>query len=84
MIGIVVLILGDIIINGATDAPNAIATVVSTRCLSPNLAIAMAALMNFSGLLLMSLVTTKVANTIFHMVNFGADPATALWGVAAG
>ena len=84
VLAIVVLILGDIIINGATDAPNAIATVVSTRCLSPNLAIAMAALMNFVGLLVMTLITSKVANTIFHMVDFGDDPTVALVGVAAG
>jgi len=81
---IVILILGDIIINGATDAPNAIATVVSTRCLTPNQAIVMAAFMNFSGLLVMTLITSKVANTIFHMVDFGDDPAMALVGVAAG
>jgi len=81
---IVILILGDIIINGATDAPNAIATVVSTRCMSANVAIAMAALMNYSGLLLMTMITSKVANTIFKMVDFGADPTTALLGVASG
>ena len=84
VLAIVVLILGDIIINGATDAPNAIATVVSTRCLSPNAAIAMAAVMNFLGLLITTLVTAKVANTIFKMVDFGDDPTIALWGVAAG
>jgi PiT family inorganic phosphate transporter len=81
---IILLILGDVIINGATDAPNAIATVVSTRCISANMAIAMAAVMNFLGLLVMILITSKVANTIFHMVDFGSDPRVALWGVAAG
>jgi len=81
---IVLLILGDIIINGATDAPNAIATVISTRCLKPNAAIALAAVMNFTGLLVMTMITAKVANTIFYMVDFGDNPEIALWGVAAG
>ncbi|MCL2137510.1 MAG: inorganic phosphate transporter [Coriobacteriia bacterium] len=81
---VVVLVLGNIIINGATDAPNAIATVVATRCLSPNKSIILAMTMNFLGLLFMTLVTTKVANTIFMMVDFGDDPTLALMGVAAG
>ncbi|MCL2632581.1 MAG: inorganic phosphate transporter [Coriobacteriia bacterium] len=81
---LVVLILGDIIINGATDAPNAIATTVSTRCMSADAAILMAAVMNFLGLLIMTFITSKVANTIFFMVDFGDDPALALIGVAAG
>ena len=84
LLALVILILGDIIVNGATDAPNAIATVVSTRCLKPNVAIGMAAVMNFIGLFAITLVTSKVANTIFHMVDFGDDPTVALWGVAAG
>ena len=33
-------------VNGWTDAPNAIATVVSTRVLPPSLAILMAAVLN--------------------------------------
>ena len=32
---ILVLIIGVTAVSGATDAPNAIATVVSTRCLKP-------------------------------------------------
>ena len=35
---ILVLIIGVTAVSGATDAPNAIATVVSTRCLKPNTA----------------------------------------------
>jgi PiT family inorganic phosphate transporter len=80
----VILILGDIIVNGATDAPNAIATVVSTRCMSPDASIVMAAIMNFVGLFVMTLVAPQVANTIFKMVDFGDDSRLALIGVAAG
>jgi PiT family inorganic phosphate transporter len=48
-------------VNGWTDAPNAIATVVSTRVLSPSLAVLMAAVLNIVG----TLVTgTAVAATI--------------------
>ena len=47
---ILVLIIGVTAVSGATDAPNAIATVVSTRCLKPNTAIGLAAVFNFVGL----------------------------------
>lgn len=47
-------------INGFIDTANAIATVVSTRVLSPTAAIIMAACLNFAG----ALVTTHVAKTI--------------------
>ena len=47
-------------INGFIDTANAIATVVSTRVLSPTAAIIMAASLNFAG----ALVTTHVAKTI--------------------
>jgi phosphate/sulfate permease len=43
------LISGVILVNGWTDAPNAIATCVSTRCLSPKKSIIMAAVFNFLG-----------------------------------
>ncbi len=33
---IMVLVIGVTVVSGATDAPNAIATAVSTRCLKPN------------------------------------------------
>ncbi|MFI5386023.1 MAG: inorganic phosphate transporter [Fimbriimonadales bacterium] len=47
-------------INGFHDTANAIATVVSTRVLSPLVAILMAATLNFVG----AMVATKVAKTI--------------------
>lgn len=89
------LTLGVIVVNGATDAPNAIATVVSTRGLRPKLAILMAAVCNFVGLVVISLVSSAVAGTIFSMVDFGGDSEKAMialmaamvaiivWGVAA-
>jgi PiT family inorganic phosphate transporter len=47
-------------VNGWTDAPNAIATVVSTRVLTPMAAVAMAAVLNLAG----ALSGTAVATTI--------------------
>jgi len=48
-------------VNGWTDAPNAIATVVSTRVLSPALAVTMAAILNIAGAIATG---TAVATTI--------------------
>lgn len=57
---VLVLILGAEFVNGWTDAPNAIATVVGTRSLSPFQAISMASLFNLLGVL----SGTAVAKTI--------------------
>ena len=80
---IVVLTLGATIVNGATDAPNAIATVVGTRAMKPNHAIAMAAVCNFIGLVGITTVSSAVAQTIFKMVDFGGDEHAALVALAA-
>lgn len=67
----VVLTLGVILVNGWTDAPNAIATCVVTRCMSPRAAILMAAVFNFLGVFIMTKISNEVAVTITSMVNFG-------------
>jgi len=46
---VLLLILGAEFVNGWTDAPNAIATVVSTRSLSPFQAVVMASVLNLAG-----------------------------------
>lgn len=68
-----VLTLGVILVNGWTDAPNAIATCVATRAMKPRNAIAMAAVFNFLGVLVMTLLSPKVAETIYNMVDFGSN-----------
>lgn len=83
MVAVTLLNVGVIIVNGATDAPNAIATVVSTRCMKPKAAILMAATCNFLGLLVVSLLTSAVAHTIFNMVSFGSNDQAALAALAA-
>ncbi len=65
------LTLGVILVNGWTDAPNAIATCVVTRCMPPKAAILMAAVFNFFGVFLMTKISNEVAVTITSMVNFG-------------
>lgn len=80
---IIVLCLGATVVNGATDAPNAIATVVGTRAMRPIPAIVMAALCNFIGLVLITAISTAVASTIFKMVDFGGDNHAALVALAA-
>ena len=80
---IVVLCLGATMVNGATDAPNAIATVVGTRAMSAGRAIAMAAICNFIGLVGITAISTAVAGTIFGMVDFGGDNHAALVALAA-
>ncbi len=69
----VILTLGVILVNGWTDAPNAIATCVATRAMKPRNAIAMAAVFNFLGVLVMTLLSPKVAETIYNMVDFGSN-----------
>ena len=80
---IVALCLGATIVNGATDAPNAIATVVGTRAMAPNAAIAMAAICNFVGMVIITAASTAVASTIFGMVDFGGNNDDALMALAA-
>lgn len=79
----VTLTLGVILVNGWTDAPNAIATCVVTRCMSPRAAILMAAVCNFLGVLVMTLVNATVAETITRMVDFGTDPNQAIISLSA-
>ncbi len=79
----VVLTLAVILVNGWTDAPNAIATCVSTRAISPKAAILMAAVFNFAGVFVMTKLNATVALTIFKMVNFDGDSKDALVALCA-
>lgn len=79
----VILVLGVIFVNGWTDAPNAIATCVSTRAMDARTAIIMAAVLNFFGVLVMTFISTGVAQTIFNMVDFKGDSHQALIALCA-
>ena len=77
------LTLGVILVNGWTDAPNAIATCVSTRAMEVRRAIIMAAIFNFLGVFIMTMINASVAMTIYNMVDFGGDARMALIALCA-
>jgi len=79
----VLLVMAVIFVNGWTDAPNAIATVISTRAMKPRPAILMAAFFNFVGVAVMTSFNVAVATTIYKMVSFGSDDRVALVALCA-
>ena len=79
----VALTLGVIFVNGWTDAPNAIATCVTTRCMEARSAILMSAVFNFLGVLVMTQINSSVASTISNMVDFGGNTHDALIALCA-
>ena len=86
-----ILVCASIFVNGWTDAPNAIATVVSTRVLSPRAAVIMATIFNLVGIMCFG---TAVASTIANLVDLGnqsnpliavcaAQLSIVIWSVSA-
>lgn len=91
VIVVMVLVSCSIFVNGWTDAPNAIATVVSTRVMRPRAAVAMAAVFNLLGVLTTG---SAVAATISNIVTLqpgttglvtlaAAQFSIVLWSVTA-
>lgn len=91
LIVVMLLICASVFVNGWTDAPNAIATVVSTRVLSPKAAVLLAAVFNLLGVFLLG---TAVANTTAKIVTIGtgtdamitlaaAQLSIVIWAVSA-
>lgn len=64
IIAVIVIALVFDYTNGFHDAANAIATSVSTRALTPRVALLLAAVMNFVG----AFLGTKVAKTVFSVI----------------
>jgi len=64
VIAVVVIALVFDYTNGFHDAANAIATAISTRALTPRIALIMAAVMNFAG----ALLGQEVANTVSDVI----------------
>src|SRR5437868_3856559 len=75
LIAVIAVALAFDFVNGFHDAANSIATVVSTRVLSPRWAVAWAAFFNFVAFLVFG---TKVATTIAKDV---VNPSTVTIGV---
>ena len=62
-----IIILGFEAVNGWTDAPNAVATVISTRVLNPMAAVMMAAVFNVVGALSGTAVATTIGKGIVDL-----------------
>ena len=80
---VIVLVMGTIFVNGATDAANAIAEPIGTRAIGVDAAIWMSVITNCLGLVGMTLFSTAVADTMSGMVDFGGDSHVALIALAA-
>ncbi|HOJ12086.1 MAG TPA: inorganic phosphate transporter [Clostridiales bacterium] len=68
LVTVVILVCCSIFVNGWTDAPNAIATVISTRVLNPRAAIVLGTVFNLLGVFLMG---SAVATTTASIVTIG-------------
>ncbi|MGH3412288.1 MAG: inorganic phosphate transporter [Marmoricola sp.] len=79
IIALVVIALGFDFTNGFHDAANAIATSVSTRALTPRVALLLSATMNFVG----AFLGQEVAHTVSDVVQPGGTPAHGLVVVVA-
>ena len=64
-------------VNGWTDAPNAVATVVSTRVLSPAAAVIMAGVFNLVGALSGTAVATTIGKDIVNIDAIGLETVVA-------
>lgn len=73
----VILTIAVIFVNGLTDAPNAIATCIATRCMGLRPAVFMSAVLNFAGVFVMTAINPSITETISNMVDFGNDEKAA-------
>ena len=73
-----ILISSVMFINGCSDVPNAVATCVATRSLAPKKALVIAAIFNFLGVLIITFISSKVAETVFNIVNFDDNASSNL------
>jgi PiT family inorganic phosphate transporter len=71
------LVLAAEFVNGWTDAPNAIATVVSTRVLSPKRAVLLATLLNIAGALFGTAVAATIGKSIVELSAIQLDTIAA-------
>lgn len=81
IIGTVLVALIFDLINGFHDAANSIATIVSTRVLSPRWAVLWAAFFNFAA---MFIFPAKVADTISKIIHIKSDDHAFVYVVLAG
>ena len=79
----VCLILSVLLVNGWTDAPNAIACAVVTNALSFRRAVLLAAVSNFLGVVCATLLTPAVTYNIYSMATFSGGPQRTLCALCA-
>lgn len=79
----ILLTLAVVFVNGLTDAPNAISTVIVTRCMKLKSALLMSALFNFLGVSVMSAINNSVTMTIANIVDLGNDTYSASVALSA-
>lgn len=79
----VLITLAVAFVNGWTDAPNAIASCVSTETLSLKKAVVLAAVADFFGALIIGISSSKVSETVMNIAEFGNDKKLALIGLCA-
>jgi len=79
----VLLTLAVLLVNGWTDAPNAIAGAVVTGALPFQWAVLLAAVCNFLGVLCVTAVNASVAETVYSIASFGGGPRAALTALCA-
>ena len=77
------LTLAVVLVNGWTDAPNAIAPAVASGSVSFRGGVALAAVCNLLGVWLVCLLAPAVADTIYSIADFGGDSAAALTALTA-
>jgi len=80
---VLLLLAAVILVNGWTDAPNAIAGPVAAGVLSFPVAAAMAAVCNLLGVVCTCAVSNAVAYTLYSIADFGPDALTALTAALA-
>ena len=78
------LIFAVLLVNGWTDAPNAITCAVVTNALTFPKAVLLAAVCNFLGVVCVTALSPAVAETIYSMANFSGGPERTLCAMCAG
>lgn len=80
----ILLVLAVVLVNGFTDAPNAVASCISSRSMTPKGAILLAGVCNLLGAIAAALFFSGVAETVYLTVDFGGDSRLAISSLFAG
>ena len=77
------LILAVVLVNGWTDAPNAIATAVASGAIPFRRAVILSAMCNLMGVCLFATLSPAVADTVYAIADFSGDSRAALTALTA-